>query len=133
MFIFKSYKDLISDVQKLLPKIPRDISAVIGIPRSGMVPAAMISTQIRVPLGMLAEDGTLVIAEGQSTGNKSAITSGKLLLVDDSITTGESLQTSKKLLDKECVTCVIYATPTSVNKVDIYGEVTKHERFSSGT
>lgn len=39
---YKSYGDLIFDIKRNIVKIPSDIDLIVGVPRSGMVPAYMI-------------------------------------------------------------------------------------------
>ena len=40
-----SYEKLICDIKKNLYKIPKDVLGIIGIPRSGMLPASIIKKQ----------------------------------------------------------------------------------------
>ena len=48
-----SYSDLHSIIQQNLWKIPQDIDLVIGIPRSGLMPASHIATSLNLPLQTL--------------------------------------------------------------------------------
>ena len=42
--------DLSETIRKNIWKIPRDIDCIIGIPRSGMIAASIISSYLNVPL-----------------------------------------------------------------------------------
>ena len=42
--------DLSNTIRKNIWKIPRDIDFVLGIPRSGMIVASIISSYLNVPL-----------------------------------------------------------------------------------
>ena len=52
----KTYADLYADTLALIPRLPQ-IQAVYGVPRSGMLPAAIIATELNVPLGMVGARG----------------------------------------------------------------------------
>ena len=47
---FKSVADLSDDIVRWLPRLPRDIDLVVGIPRSGMLPATLIALHMQKPL-----------------------------------------------------------------------------------
>lgn len=124
--IFKNFKELAEDVQVLLPKLPRDISEVYGVARSGLLPAAMISTLIGAKLGTIGDN---VSRGGWRYDNLIKNKGSRTLLVDDSSFTGSAIQQAKDALGKDCTTCVIYVTEQSMDKVDIYGEVTDPDRI----
>jgi hypothetical protein len=50
---FRSIKDLYQDVWQNLHRLPRDIELVVGIPRSGMLPATLIALARNLPLADL--------------------------------------------------------------------------------
>ena len=45
-----TFNNLIETIRKNLWKIPRDIDFIIGVPRSGMIVASIISDYLNVPL-----------------------------------------------------------------------------------
>ena len=45
-----SVSDLSETIRKNIYKIPRDIDFIIGVPRSGMIAASLISSYLNVPL-----------------------------------------------------------------------------------
>ena len=47
---YKSYADLSVDILVEISKIPKTIQLIVGIPRSGMVPAYMIGAQLNLPV-----------------------------------------------------------------------------------
>ena len=47
---YKSYSDLSIDILEGISKVPSSIQLVVGIPRSGMIPAYMIAAQLNLPV-----------------------------------------------------------------------------------
>jgi len=55
--LFNSLANLVEDISvKILPNLPIDIGKVFGIPRSGMIPASIISTLIGAELGIIGKE-----------------------------------------------------------------------------
>lgn len=72
---FRSVADLNTDIHASLHLFPRDIDAVIGIPRSGMLPAAIIALALNVPMGDLhgfARGQLLGVGSKRTTARSSA-------------------------------------------------------------
>jgi len=98
---YTSYGQLGLDVRDFTPSLPQDLVGVVGIPRSGMLPACMISEIRHLPLGNLTE----FARSGQfmAGGNRLESTKleypveGKVLVIDDSIYMGTEMQKSFKL------------------------------------
>ncbi|MBA3283837.1 MAG: phosphoribosyl transferase [Nitrosopumilus sp.] len=132
---YKGFDDLSRDIKKNLYKIPSDISLVVGIPRSGLLPANLISLFLNRPLTDL--DNFLkgsIISSGErgEMHDKDAFT-GKILIVDDSIHSGKALSKAKakiKTLEKQfdIVYCAVYALPGSEHLVDIHFESVEEPR-----
>ena len=86
---YVSLAQLVEDTKLFITKLPRrDITGVIGIPKSGMIPATIIACELRVPLAPLG-----------GTFWKDAPTSGTILLVDDSIGTGGQMKKAMKYVE----------------------------------
>lgn len=126
--IFKSYQDLIKDIKyNLLPKLPNDIGFVYGLPRSGMIPASIISTLIGAKLGVLGE-GLYFGQRGKYLNNKKK----KYLIVDDSSRTGFSLKEAKKKINLDndsFYSCVVYTTCQTSGLVDFYAKELDKKRM----
>lgn len=97
-----SYSDLHSIIQQNLWKIPRDIDLVIGIPRSGLMPASHIATSLNLPL--LTLNG-----ETKKISTKQLFTLRELrdvedlehvLLVDDTSNTGLRMSQAVNLINE---------------------------------
>lgn len=101
--IFKSYADLSSDIKRNLHLITKEnFDLVVGIPRSGMIPAYMISAYLNIDcidLDSFLKNNKL--QRGITRTTKASLTypqeARKILLVDDSVYSGKSM---KLALDK---------------------------------
>jgi uncharacterized HAD superfamily protein/hypoxanthine phosphoribosyltransferase len=136
---FITYNQLNNDICKSLDKLPIDIDLVVGIPRSGMLVAAIIALYRNIPF---TDIDTLLSGKFYCTGstrtNKRWIQSlheaKHLLIVDDSISTGEAMNKAREkinLMDLKCkkTYCAVYALPTNVFSVDIFFKICNHPRM----
>lgn len=138
MFGFMSLGDLGSTIAEGIHKVPMGIEMVVGIPRSGMIPAYMIGLHRNVSVqdlpsflsGKLAEHGYRDIG-GQ--GSKS--TQAKwILLVDDSISSGRAMREALNKIKAsgytgKITTCVAVAAPQRYNEVDFFFCEMQHPRI----
>lgn len=117
-------------------KIPHDVDLVIGVPRSGMIPASMISLYLNTNLGdvdSLLENKYFPIGyTRQYTMKHKDI--HKVLVVDDSINSGNSLNKIKEKLKPIASKYeFIYLTPIartcSLSQVDIFFEIVDDQRI----
>ena len=98
---YKTYQDLILDIKKNLYKIPTNIDLIVGIPRSGMIPACMLGLMLSKPVCTINEflsntfnvDSTHRIQLNNNTIQN-------VLIVDDSILTGKSFKETQAKLEK---------------------------------
>jgi len=129
---YKSYSDLSSDINKKLPLlIKEDFDLIVGIPRSGMIPAYMIAFNLNINCTsvdcLIAND---IMSHGitriPNKILKNAWDATKILLVDDSIKSGNSLvKVMERLpehLRSKVTTLAIYAGESGSRKVDIFFE-----------
>lgn len=108
--------------------MPRDIGAVYGIPRSGMIPASIIATAIGARLGVLG-GATFIGARHRNFAFEGG---NKILVVDDSIHHGRAIKEARTQLESlggNYYTCAIYAHPRSVHLIDFFAEVLDHPRL----
>ena len=120
-------KDIISN----LSKIPKDIDIVVGIPRSGMLVASIISLQLNLPLTDI--DSFLAkkyYGFGTTKTNNNWITNfsqiRKALIVEDSVCHGNSILKFRQKIEAvgfsnvNYIYLAAYVTPEKVNLVDVY-------------
>jgi uncharacterized HAD superfamily protein len=94
----RSVADLAATITANLHRIDRrQFDVVVGIPRSGMIPASIIATALQLPL---ADVGGY--ARGIVNGRSGALVSGgnRVLLVDDSCNKGRAMATAVATLPK---------------------------------
>jgi uncharacterized HAD superfamily protein/hypoxanthine phosphoribosyltransferase len=127
---FKSIAELQKDIVSNLHRLPDDIDIVVGIPRSGMLAASMIALMLNLPLTDI--DG---FAQGRTLGagrtrRRAALDvtidqAGTILVVDDSILSGESMNEARRKLEglypsKTFIFLAIYATHYHADKADMH-------------
>ena len=124
---YKTYHNMMMDIKANVHKIPKDIDCVVGIPRSGLIPAYMVGLLLNKNVCSLDE----FIA---GTNNKNIITERvkltskvrKILVIDDSINTGRAQSIARQRiktidLDKryQILYGAVYYVPGAQDKVDI--------------
>jgi len=130
---FKSLSQLENDILRGLPKIPRDIDLIVGIPRSGMLPASILALYLNVALTDL--DGFLngrLLQQGISRTQTKRISDfsqiKKVLILDDSCCSGRQLAAVKESLAEmadrfQLIYAAVYVTQSSQALVDIHFDV----------
>ena len=115
-----------ADCATLAGLVPPDVTAVAGIPRSGMGPAALIATQLQLPLYELTESGRLHRLGAGSRGTpwrKSGDPAGRVFVVDDAIYSGGSLTRARNALDRlnrPAVFGAVYARSEADHVADVF-------------
>lgn len=120
---FRSIADLNNDVVANLHRLPQDIDVVVGIARSGMLPASIIALALNLPIAEMHHFSTKNLLGTGSTRKtkRSNVTFSDIrhaLIVDDSIHTGASLQEARALLaplaeQMKLTFCAVYAADAS--------------------
>lgn len=120
-------------------QIPNDVELVVGIPRSGLLAASVIALKLNIPLtdvqSFLRNDE---LRKGKTrTYKHEALTrpldARKILLVDDSICSGNSLRAAveeiKKDFSGEVVTLAAFAEKNNQHMVDVHFELVEQPRM----
>ena len=119
---FRSINDLNKLIQKNLYKF-QNIDLIVGVPRSGMLPANLLALYLNRPL---TDIDSFLEGKIYSHGYRIENTNYKnVLIVDDSINSGRELSNTKlKLKDKSktfnLIFCAIFAKSHNKNLIDIY-------------
>ena len=132
---YRTLADLCALVRNNIHQIPHDIDLVVGIPRSGMLPANMIALFLNkrlTDLHSFIEGRVLESGERKQYIHDSAIR--KVLVVDDSVYGGRAMSEAKDLLvplkDKyDFVFLAPIVTSEGVAYVDLYFEVIDDTRI----
>lgn len=99
---------LVSDALLLQAVIPY-VSAVVGIPRSGMIPAAALATHLHVPLGEYRDGGVQWLGHGWRSQNLQP--GRRWLVIDDTLYSGNAMRIVRQHLGREHFYAVVYARP----------------------
>ena len=95
---YKTYQNLLLDIKHNINKIPNNIDLIVGIPRSGMIPAYMIglmlSKQVCTLYEFLAED----FKNNTTVRVKFSSDIKNILVIDDSILSGNASKRTKDLI-----------------------------------
>lgn len=114
-------------------KLPTDISMVAGVPRSGMMAAAAIATQLDVPLATLSKEGQLLhLGNGERGIRRMARgnSGGKLLVVDDTVYGGHQItKIRNNFKGMPFLIAAVYANPQAKHIPDVYGELLPSPHF----
>ena len=121
--------DLCNTIRNNIYKIPHDVDAVIGVPRSGMIAASIVSEYLNIPLG---DVNTLVFSSGDRMKLFESKPIKKVLVIDDSTFSGKSMRETKEKLKNvegyEFIYCVVYLEgDKGAKEIDLYLEDMRHE------
>ena len=135
---YRSVSDLNEQVVNLATRLPRDIEVVVGIPRSGLLPASLLALHLNLPLtdveglvqGKLFSGGFRVKKKQEKD---LLATRRNILIVDDSVGAGNQLRATKKeLLEARLPHALRYAAvymmPGSEDVVDFFCEHVPYPR-----
>ena len=126
---YRSVAELNQAVLHGLQKIPRDVDLIIGIPRSGLLPANIMSLALNLPLADL--DGFCagrILSAGKTrrkAPNPDTSAYRKILVVDDSISSGEAMKQARQRISEvddspdRFLFCAVYGTAEDNPEADI--------------
>jgi len=122
---FITTANLLTDTSKLLAQVPPDIDLVIGVARSGLLPATYLACQLHRPLASLSKRGLTACGDGWRLQSREVPHTRKILLVDDTVYSGSTLAKMKLKIAEllpgvEVLTAAIYVHPKSVSKLDYH-------------
>lgn len=126
---FRSLADLNKAIVQGLPKIPRDVDLIVGIPRSGLLAANILALHLNLPLtdveglieGRLIHSGRRLNVPDREKGLQFA---RKVLVIDDSVASGASMRATRQRLEEAKLECdviyvAVYGLPSKRSEVDI--------------
>lgn len=134
---YRSVADLDDDVVEWLPRLPRDLELIVGIPRSGLLAASLLALHLNVPMtdveglveGRVLQPGPRYGAG--ATGLLDRPTN--ILVVDDSVLFGRQLQAVKARIGAAGLPhsvryAALYPAPGSEHNVDFFFEIVETPR-----
>lgn len=132
---YRSISDLNEVILKKLNIIPRNFDLIVGIPRSGMLPANLIALYLNKPftdLHSFINGHIYKVGERGQFIDVSTYT--RILVVDDSIASGSAIKKAREQLkavssEFEICLCAIYVVPGKEKVVDYCFETLALPRF----
>ena len=134
---FRSVDDLALVIRENLHRLPHDIDVVVGIPRSGLMPAGLIALHLNCVLtdvdgfnaGRAFAPGPTRLAP---TVKMSPEAWKKVLLVDDSTFSGRAMREAQESLHldgRELTTCAVFGMHNPSKNVDVVMDVCAQPRI----
>ena len=115
-------------ILKRLSIIPRDFDLIVGVPRSGMLPANLLALYLNKPYTDLHSFMNGHIYKAGARGQFFDVSAyKKILVVDDSVASGSALKECKENLKDlegkfDIKYCAVYVVPGKEKTVDYYFE-----------
>ena len=126
--VFKSYSEAVADIKKWCSKIPFDISAVSGLPRSGCFIAGVISHFLNIPIipfEHLIKGSTDYFRLNSS--RPINVDDGHILIVDDTSWSGHTMEESKNIINKSSIKGIkfgsLYCSRSQSENLDTYYKI----------
>ena len=136
---FKTINDLNLLINKNIQKIPSNVDLVVGIPRSGLFVATLISLYLNLPVtdvDSLLNDSIYKCGTTKVKDNwiKNLSEARKILVVEDSSSSGKSLMRLKEQLKNfkykdKIVILTVYVTDLTKEYTDMYFEICNPPRI----
>jgi len=136
---FKNIDSLGRDTSQWLPSIPQGIDLVVGVPRSGMLPATLLALHLHTPLASVADYlNERTMGSGPRLGAHFSFSLDDVnitvLVVDDSVYSGRQMIDTKRRIrargvENNVFYCAPYVTPGTGHFVDLYYEVIPQPRI----
>src|SRR3990172_1444184 len=121
---------LLADSLELAARVPANVGAVIGIPRSGLQVAATIATLRNLPLYAVMEHCVVNLGGGRRARELERLERCQApraasLLVDDSVCTGAEMERAVDVCRSNgfdpLLTAAVYVHPPARHKIDLAG------------
>lgn len=136
---YRSVADLNDTILQNLHKLPSHVDMIVGIPRSGLLAANLLCLALNVPLADV--DGFLEgkflipgVTRKIKNRNKTAAEMRTVVVIDDSIRSGETMRKTRARFDKvyrgvNFVFCAVYGLEKNQPGVDIVFEAVPPPRM----
>ncbi|MDD3079002.1 MAG: phosphoribosyltransferase family protein [Paludibacter sp.] len=132
---YRNVADMNRIIIKRLCILPRDFDLIVGIPRSGMLPANLLALYLSKPFTDIDSFRNGHIYKAGERGQFIDVKKfKKILVVDDSIASGSAMNKAKEQIkevgeDFEISFCAVYVIPGKEKMVDYYFEVVPLPRY----
>ena len=102
--VYRSYEDLSNCIRRNLWKVPQDIDLIVGVPRSGMIPALMLAELMNIrcaDIDAFAEGREMSCGGRQKLMASQALKEDgkkKVLVLDDTVLAGSAMRKARERL-----------------------------------
>lgn len=114
---FVSHQRRLSDVLAFMSRVPDDVTAVAGVPRSGMFAASILAEQLHLALYALNRRGLRRLSSGFR--HRTREDNGRILILDDTVASGASLK-SLPAIKRDHLLGAVYVSPERAGMVDLF-------------
>lgn len=124
-YVWVSTQQLVQDAIALASALPHDLAGVIGIPRSGILPASVIATHLHLPLFTI-RNGEIVELPAGSRGRTVVPRGHWWVVCDDSVYGGLAMQRVMALAalrNRPMLRAAVYVRPEAAHQVDVIGRI----------
>lgn len=101
---YKSFQDISLSIWRYLHRLPRQYDLIVGVPRSGMIPATMLSLYLNTYLASLDDflEGKMMLCGQTRTSFRISFFDSirNVLVMDDSIYSGASMKECKSRIEE---------------------------------
>lgn len=123
---------LAEDTLRMCGPMP-PIRIVVGIARSGMIPASIIATHLGAELWTINNETGEINQLGRGRRFVDKTIAGKVLLVDDSVYSGYAMSKAAPVVERfygeKPLLAGVYCKASGARKVDFYGRITETHWF----
>jgi orotate phosphoribosyltransferase len=123
---FITTADLARDTLALAHQLPPNLAGIVGVPRSGMIPAALLATHLHLPLYSLrlpihcGQTGVIEVGNGWRLADAKR-TNGPLLVIDDTSMHGDAMRQAREQWHqhgggRQALFAAVYCSPRSAHK-----------------
>lgn len=117
---------LTTDTEEFRKTLSPDIDFVVGISRSGMLPASILAYHLHLPLwGVSRHTGIANMGHGVRLESRGWQEPSHILLIDDTVASGREMTACYPIVrerfpDAKITRAVIYARPSAIHAVDAF-------------
>jgi uncharacterized HAD superfamily protein/hypoxanthine phosphoribosyltransferase len=132
---YRTIADMNQIILKRLHILPRDFDLIVGIPRSGMLPANLLALYLSKPFTDIHSFRNGHIYKAGERGQFIDVKEfKKILVVDDSVASGSAMVKARALIheinsDFDIRFCAVYMVPGKEKMVDYFFEIVPLPRY----
>ena len=114
---------LARDSVRLAALLPTGVDGIVGIPRSGMIPAAMAATLLHLPLWELGDGGLRPLVPHISRSKGRYFEPTQWAVIDDTVYSGAAMQKARRVMEgRQTVYAAVYARTEAGPVIDLFVE-----------